>query len=124
MKPIYLSEKDRRVARNVFCLHTCTKPPLVPRARSRWPAENPALVAAVGSSWRLQAWFGRRYRAVVGSVHGLRREFIMLRLRHYAVDGERVVEVVLRVVLLDPQVCGLLQQKRVLLRREQVLAVR
>lgn len=45
----------------------------------------------------------------------------MLLLGHYAVDGERVVEVVLRVVLLDPQV-WLLQEKRVLLGREQVLA--
>ncbi len=83
------------------------------------PAVHAAVITGVGVRG-IQAGFGRHqrpgHRAAVASVLHHRLQFVVLRLGHEVVDGERVVEgVVVRVVrgvVVRFQLRGLVQQQR------------
>lgn len=87
------------------------------------------VVAGVGVMSGIQAGFGRHHRAAVAAVLHHRLRFVVLRLGHEVVDGERVAEGGVGVVVVWFQVGGLVQQQRVMRVRvrmmgEQVLRVR
>lgn len=93
------------------------------------PAVHAVVVAGVSVMSGIQAGFGRHHRAAVAAVLHHRLRFVVLRLGHEVVDGERVAEGRVGVVVVWFQVRGLMQQQRGMRMRmrmmgKQVLGVR